>query len=49
MSARGITIVLEFGPGKVLSGLCKRIDKSLLAISVNDDESLSKALESTNV
>jgi [acyl-carrier-protein] S-malonyltransferase len=29
LAARGATRVAECGPGKVLAGLCKRIDKSL--------------------
>ncbi len=29
LAARGVTSVAECGPGKVLSGLIKRIDKSL--------------------
>ncbi|MBU2969708.1 ACP S-malonyltransferase [Pseudoalteromonas sp. C2R02] len=40
----GITTTYEFGPGKVLSGLAKRIDKSVSCASVNDVESLEKAL-----
>ena len=29
LASRGATRVAECGPGKVLAGLCKRIDKSL--------------------
>lgn len=36
--------VIEFGPGKVLSGLFKRYDKSIQCIPVNDIESLNKAV-----
>lgn len=36
MKHQGVERVVECGPGKVLSGLVKRIDKSLQAISVND-------------
>ncbi|MGV6817269.1 MAG: ACP S-malonyltransferase [Thiotrichales bacterium] len=41
----GMTRVFEFGPGKVLTGLGKRIDKSLLSLCVMDDASLETALE----
>ncbi|WED44216.1 ACP S-malonyltransferase [Legionella cardiaca] len=44
MKKRGIERVIECGPGKVLSGLVKRIDKSLTAISINDNASLEQAL-----
>jgi [acyl-carrier-protein] S-malonyltransferase len=40
----GITRVVECGPGKVLTGLIKRIDKSLQSISVNNLSSLDSAL-----
>ncbi|NHN35874.1 ACP S-malonyltransferase [Pseudomaricurvus alcaniphilus] len=33
LAAAGITQVIECGPGKVLSGLCKRIDRSLNAFA----------------
>ena len=36
----GVTESYEFGPGKVLSGLVKRIDKSVSCVSVNDAASL---------
>ena len=41
----GVTTFVEVGPGNVLSGLVKRIDKSVRAISVNDLASLEKARE----
>lgn len=41
----GIEVLLEMGPGKVLTGLAKRIDKSLEAAAVNDDASLKAAYE----
>lgn len=40
----GVEEILELGPGKVLTGLTKRIDKTLLAISINDQNSLQQAL-----
>jgi [acyl-carrier-protein] S-malonyltransferase len=39
----GVTTFVEVGPGNVLSGLLKRIDRSVKAISVNDLESLDAA------
>ena len=35
-----ITKFIEIGPGKVLSGLIKRIDKNVKSISVNSDEDI---------
>ena len=43
----GITTVIECGPGKVLCGLCTRIEKSLSAISLEDISGLEKALAET--
>lgn len=42
---RGIGRVLEFGPGKVLAGLNKRIDADLDTATVNDPGSLQAALD----
>ena len=41
----GVTTFVEIGPGSVLSGLVKRIDRSVRTISVNDLASLEKARE----
>ncbi len=41
----GVTTFVEVGPGNVLSGLLKRIDRSVKAISVNDLATLEKARE----
>ena len=48
IAARGAQVVVEAGPGKVLSGLVKRVDKSLSAVPVFDPASLEKALETIN-
>ncbi len=42
--SQGVTIFVEVGPGNVLSGLLKRIDSSVRAISVNDLDSLDAAV-----
>ena len=44
MAEQGITQLLEMGPGKVLTGLTKRISKDMNAIAVNDLASLDAAL-----
>lgn len=44
MVAAGVDTVVECGPGKVLSGLCKRIDRSLAALSTDDIAGFDKAL-----
>jgi [acyl-carrier-protein] S-malonyltransferase len=41
----GVTTFVEVGPGNVLSGLLKRIDKSVRTFSVNDLKSLDEATE----
>jgi [acyl-carrier-protein] S-malonyltransferase len=45
LAQKGISLVVEAGPGKVLQGLIKRIDKSITSASINDQASLTKALE----
>ncbi|MFM7483084.1 MAG: ACP S-malonyltransferase [Burkholderiaceae bacterium] len=47
MSALGMTRVIECGPGKVLSGLVKRIDAQLSADAINDQASLEAVLEAS--
>ena len=41
--AQGVTTFVEVGPGNVLSGLLKRIDRSVRVLSVRDLESLDAA------
>jgi [acyl-carrier-protein] S-malonyltransferase len=42
MADAGVTRALEIGPGKVLSGLVKRIDKRISVLSVGDADSIAK-------
>jgi len=44
MVSQGIVTTLECGPGKVLSGLNKRIEKSLNCLGIEDNDGLSQAL-----
>ncbi len=45
IKSRGITHFVELGPGKVLTGLMRRIDRSLTALHVLDSKSLDKTLQ----
>ncbi|MCZ4064002.1 ACP S-malonyltransferase [Oxalobacter aliiformigenes] len=45
MAGMGITHIVECGPGKVLAGLCKRINNSLTGEAIVDQASLDKVLE----
>lgn len=47
LRSRGIGIALECGPGKVLGGLNKRIDKTLVALSSDSIDDIQQALVST--
>ncbi|MGH8278431.1 MAG: ACP S-malonyltransferase [Gammaproteobacteria bacterium] len=44
LAAQGVTHFIEFGSGRVLTGLIKRIDKSLVAYSAYDLPTLEAAL-----
>jgi [acyl-carrier-protein] S-malonyltransferase len=46
MHASGITALVECGPGKVLTGLARRIEKSLQAFAVFDADSLENTQQS---
>ena len=43
--AGGVTTFVEVGPGNVLGGLLKRIDRSVRVLSVNDLKSLDETSE----
>jgi [acyl-carrier-protein] S-malonyltransferase len=42
---QGVSTFVEVGPGNVLSGLVKRIDRSVKSVSVNNLDSLKKLEE----
>ena len=43
LKARGLTTIIECGPGKVLAGMAKRIDGELASATVLDPASLAEA------
>ena len=45
MSARGVTHVIECGPGKVLNGLTKRIDSDLIGDALTDPAAIVRIME----
>lgn len=46
MHSKGIECLVECGPGKVLSGLTRRIEKSMQSQSISDIASLEKTIQS---
>jgi [acyl-carrier-protein] S-malonyltransferase len=44
LAAKGVTKVVECGPGKVLTGMSKRIEPSINAVCVFDPASLEEAM-----
>jgi len=44
-ASQGVTNLVECGPGKVLAGLTKRIDKSIVGLPVFDQVSLEKVVQ----
>lgn len=48
LADQGVTQLIEMGPGKVLTGLAKRIDERLEATAVNTPDSIQAALEKIN-
>lgn len=47
--ARGPAAFVEVGPGKVLSGLMRQIDRGQTCVNVEDEASLAKAIQSAGV
>lgn len=47
LAEEGAHVVVECGPGRVLSGLTKRIDRNIKALSLHDPDSLRAALTET--
>jgi [acyl-carrier-protein] S-malonyltransferase len=45
MKESGVEKLIEVGPGKVLTGLTRRIDKSLSASAIIDVSSLKSTIE----
>ncbi len=45
MAESGVSHMLEIGPGKVLAGLVKRIDKRIAVLSVGEPDSIAKIPE----
>lgn len=45
MKAAGVTHIVECGPGKVLTGLVRRIDKEIKTFNITDPASLEQTLE----
>lgn len=48
MQATGVQNLIECGPGKVLSGLNKKVDRALNVANIGDVAGLAKALELLN-
>ena len=48
MKARGVTHIVECGPGKVLAGMIKRIDPDMQAFAVTDPDSMRTAIEAVS-
>jgi [acyl-carrier-protein] S-malonyltransferase len=45
MIDRGVTLFVEVGPGKVLAGLLRQIDRSVRGFGVEDAASLQSTLD----
>ena len=41
MIKKGVNHFIEIGPGKVLSGLIKRIDKTVIVDAINSEEDIN--------
>jgi len=47
LAREGVEVFIEVGPGKVLSGLVKRIDEGVRVYHVEDRQSLEETLTAT--
>ncbi|MEN9559114.1 MAG: hypothetical protein RLZZ502_325, partial [Pseudomonadota bacterium] len=45
MASEGVTHIVECGPGKALSGMCKRIAPEISVLNMNTPDSITKTLE----
>ena len=45
MAAQGVETFVEIGPGKVLTGLLRKIDRKIKVLNVEDPDSLAKTLQ----
>jgi len=45
MKTEGVSVIVECGPGKVLAGLIKRIDRALSASCIDTSDALQKSLD----
>jgi len=43
--SRGVQTLVEVGPGKILSGLMRQIDRTKKTVNVEDEASLHKTME----
>ncbi len=43
LAARGVSAIVECGPGKVLTGLTRRVDARLAALALNDGAAIAEA------
>jgi [acyl-carrier-protein] S-malonyltransferase len=45
MKSEGVSVIVECGPGKVLAGLIKRIDRALSTSCIDTSDALQKSLD----
>ena len=45
MISQGVDTIIEVGPGKVLSGFVKKINKDIQLYQIEDNESLEKTIK----
>ncbi|MDD2189317.1 MAG: ACP S-malonyltransferase [Eubacteriales bacterium] len=45
MNADGISIFIEFGPGKTLSGLARKINSELIVMNIEDNDTLMETMD----